>query len=53
MRENIMEVKKYTIIGQIELAASFMCENLPMRKRHIGLGARKFSCAKIPTFTVC
>ena len=29
-----------------------MCENMSARKGHIGLGARKFSCTKISTFTV-
>ena len=30
-----------------------MRENLSRRKCHRGLDARKFSCAKISTFTVC
>ena len=29
-----------------------MRKNMSTRKGHIGLGARKFSCAKISTFTV-
>ena len=29
-----------------------MCENMSTRKWHIWLDARKFSCAKIATFTV-
>ena len=50
--------RKYDVSERINQNAtkrtnSYLCENLVARKCPLRHGARKFSCAKISTFTVC
>ena len=53
----VLYAQKYNVSEKINRDRSnrincYMCENLPMRKWHIGLGAGRFSCTKISRFTV-